>query len=66
MKIRNTYIDINTIFISALALGIVSILLSPGEGSTLARLASSALVIVGAKALGYEIDPEAWVSAMTW
>tara|TARA_R110000824_G_scaffold30184_4_gene99628 strand:- start:471 stop:671 length:201 start_codon:yes stop_codon:yes gene_type:complete len=66
MKIRNTYIDGNTIFTSVLALGIVSILLAPGEGSTLARLASSAIVIVGAKVLGYEIDPEAWVTALTW
>ena len=66
MKIRNTYIDSNTIFTSVLALGIVSILLAPGDGSTLARIAASAIVILGAKVLGYEIDAEAWVSTLTW
>ena len=47
-------------------LPIVAILAAPGEGSTVARIAASAFMLLGCKAVGIDIDPEAWVSALTW
>lgn len=47
-------------------LPVVAILVAPGAGSSVARVAASAVIILGAKIVGIEIDPAAWVSILTW
>ena len=47
-------------------LPIIAILAAPGTGSTVARLAASAVVLLGAKAIGIDVDLTAWTSNLTW
>jgi len=66
MKIRNTYIDGNTIGMWIVGLMVLGVLAAPGQGSSLARVCASAGFVLIAHWLDIEIDAEAWVSTLTW
>tara|TARA_R110000744_G_scaffold23133_6_gene58795 strand:+ start:157 stop:339 length:183 start_codon:yes stop_codon:yes gene_type:complete len=47
-------------------LPVAAILAAPGTGSTVARLAASAVLLLGAKVIGIDVDLTAWTSTLTW
>ncbi len=66
MRIRNTYIDPNTIGVWIVALITLGALLAPGAGGTLARICASAGFVLIAHWLGIKIDAETWANTLTW
>lgn len=47
-------------------LPIIAILAAPGTGSSIARVAASAFLLLGCKVFGIDVDPEVWVSTLSW